>query len=262
MNDLASRVLAVPREYQALGNERFQADGATFIRNRAAPESRNANHVTQVIASTSEEIDRLLVRVEQEFEDIPHRSFELDFTVASSVEARLVLDGYRWSEGLLLLVEGDLIGNPKPCDVRPVDDNAGWDAVHRMWDADRREEETRGRGAYSKEGARARMGVKRAKSPPVRCWLACVDGDPVAYCSSWSGVGGIGLVEDLLTHPDFRHQGLATALVHHCVGDCREQGAGPVLICAGANETPKQMYAAMGFKPVAVSREYWKEVKL
>ena len=106
------------------------------------------------------------------------------------------------------------------------------------------------------------MDVKRAKSPPVRCWLAYVDGDPVAYCSSWSGVGGIGLVEDVLTHPDFRHQGLATALIHHCVADCREQGAGPVVIWADAAETPKQMYAAMGFSPVAVNRRYWKEAKL
>jgi predicted GNAT family acetyltransferase len=69
----------------------------------------------------------------------------------------------------------------------------------------------------------------------------------------------MGQVEDLFTHPDFRHRGLATALIHHCVADARQQGAGPVMLVADAHDTPKDMYAAMGFRPVAAKREYWKD---
>ena len=237
MTDLARRVLAVDQAYLALGNERFQAEGATFIRNRAAPEMRDANHVSQVTASTPEEVDRLLARAEQEFASLPHRCFHLGFATPL-LEARLVLEGYRWSEGIFLLLEGDLVGTPNPCDVRLVAGDDEWGACARLWEMDWREDEARtGRRSWSKEGARARMRLKRAKSPPVHCWLAYVDGGPVAYCSSWVGVDGFGLVEDLFTHPDFRHRGLATALVHRCVADCREGGAGPVVIGADAADT-------------------------
>jgi predicted GNAT family acetyltransferase len=71
-------------------------------------------------------------------------------------------------------------------------------------------------------------------------------------------VNGIGQVEDLFTHPDFRHRGIATALIAHCVADARARGAGPVLITADPLDTPKQMYAAMGFRPFSVTRNYFK----
>ena len=35
---------------------------------------------------------------------------------------------------------------------------------------------------------------------------------------------------------------------------------GPVVIVCDPEGTPKQMYAAMGFRPVAMKRSYWKIV--
>ena len=67
-------------------------------------------------------------------------------------------------------------------------------------------------------------------------------------------------MEELYTQPEFRHRGLATALIHHCVADCRSHGAGSVVIVCAPGDTPKQMYAAMGFQPVAVKRNYWKKI--
>ena len=71
---------------------------------------------------------------------------------------------------------------------------------------------------------------------------------------------GVGAVEDLFTHPDFRHRGLATALIHHCVAEVRSEGAGPIVISADTTDTPKRMYAALGFRPVAVKRDYLKRL--
>ncbi len=96
------------------------------------------------------------------------------------------------------------------------------------------------------------------KSPPVRYWLAYVDGEPRGYFNSWAGIDGVGQVESLFVQAEYRHRGLATALIHHCVADARAHGAGPVVIVADASDTPKRMYAAMGFRPVAVKREYLK----
>lgn len=260
-SDASRKALAVNQALLALGNERFEADGAIFIRNRSLPEIRDANHVAHVTASSPDEIDRLLARVEREFAGLPHRRFDLDFTTPPAFEARLAFDGYGCHDLLVMLLDGEPAGDAHTCDIRPVTDAAAWEIYAALHDVDWREYAQRigdPEGAWT---ARAMAASRRAKSPPASYWLAYVDGEPRAYCSSWGGIDGVGQVEDLFTHPDFRHRGLATALIHRCVADCRKHGAGGVVIVAGPTDTPKQMYAAMGFRPVAIKREYWKNVE-
>lgn len=67
-------------------------------------------------------------------------------------------------------------------------------------------------------------------------------------------------MEDLFTLPEYRHRGLATALMHRCVRDCRERGARSVIIACDPTDTPKQMYRAMGFGPVAIQTHYLKRL--
>jgi GNAT superfamily N-acetyltransferase len=257
----ARTALAVNEAFHALGNQRFEADGAIFIRNREIPAIWDANHVMQVTASTPEAIERLLERVEREYAGFRHRRFDLDFTTPPEFEARLALEGYQRSDALVMLLEGDLVGSAKPHDIRLVTDEADWQAHVALHDLDWREYSERIPGSFDEETARQMMLSRRSKSPPAQLWLACVDGEPRAYCSSWVGPGGMGLVEDVFTHPEFRHRGLATALIHHCVGEVRREGAGGVVIVADVTDTPKQMYAATGFRPVAVKREYRKDVE-
>lgn len=259
MIDLVRGALAVNRARFALGNECFEADGATFIRNRAIP-VRDANFVTHVTAATPGEISRLLARVEREYAGFPHRSFDVDSTMPPALEALLILDGYqRGGENLVMLLEGDLIGNPKPCEIRPIAGEASWDNYAALRLIDWHEYQARVGNTESDHIAQELTRMQRAKVPPVRYWFAYVDGEPRSYCSSWVA-NGFGQVEDLFTYPDFRHRGLATALIHHCVADCRAQGAGPVMLLCDATDTPKHMYAAMGFRPIAVKRGYWKNV--
>lgn len=142
---LIRQALDVNAANLALGHEVFFAAGAQFVRNRAYPAIRDANHVTDVSASTPVEIDRLMARVDEEFEGA-HRMFHVDFRTPPSFEARLRFDGYQRSETLVL--------------------------------------------------------------------------------------------------------------VHQCVADARSRGAGPVVIATDPADTPKHMYAAMGWEPVAVKREY------
>jgi hypothetical protein len=49
---------------------------------------------------------------------------------------------------------------------------------------------------------------------------------------------------------------VATALIDRAVSGCRAAGAGPVLITADVDDTPKQMYVALGFRPVGVAQKY------
>jgi hypothetical protein len=48
--------------------------------------------------------------------------------------------------------------------------------------------------------------------------------------------------------------------MHRCVRDCRERGARSVAIACDPADTPKQMYRAMGFVPVAIAGHYLKRL--
>lgn len=111
------------------------------------------------------------------------------------------------------------------------------------------------------EVARRMWQAKRLKQPPVQYWLAYDGKRAVAYLNSWEGIGGVGQVEDLFTHPDYRKRGIATALIHHSVADCRAKGAGPIVIAADPTDTPKNIYARMGFRPVVWLSKYLKRLE-
>ncbi len=242
-SNLARAALTVDEAWLALGSETFIADGATFVRNRSAPAARGANHVAHVTVSAPDDIDRLCARVQREFAGYPYRTFNVDFTTPPQFEARLVLEGYQTEPALLMVLEGDLRGGAKPHDVRPIVDEKGWRALVNLQTED-------------DQNSMVVARVLRSKCPPVRYWLAHVDGEAAGYLSSWSGLDGVGLVENLYVAARFRHRGVATALVHRCVAGARERGAGPVVIDCDPVETPKHMYAAMGFRPIALKRSY------
>lgn len=256
--DLARRALAVNQANLALGHETFAADGATFVRDRAFPRVYDANHVAHVTAGTPDEIERLLARADTEFAHCAHRRYHVDFTTPPEFEARLRLADYEHTDSLVMLLEGELRGTPNRCDIRPVDSDAAWDAFLALNKHDWNEHAVR-TGASGDEAVGLNLAATRArKSPPVRYWLGYADGEPRGHFSAWEGIDGVGQVENLFVQAEYRHRGLATALIHHCVADARAHGAGPVVIVADASDTPKQMYAAMGFRPVAIKREYLK----
>ncbi len=255
-----SAVLDVITGRHALGNERFDADGGTVIRNRSLPLGGDANHVADITAATALEIDRMLERADREFEGILYRRFDVTPISPPAVEARLALEGYSRLEFVVSLLEDQLKGvAPASPDIRLVESDADWEALLRLSLSDGQEsQEKEGASSWTPEFSRQHVQGGREKSGQLHYWLAYADGVPVAHCSSWGGIGGVGMVEDLFTLSDYRHRGIATALIHHCVSDCREHDAEAIVILAEFRNTSKDMYAAMGFSPQAVVRSYRK----
>jgi GNAT superfamily N-acetyltransferase len=138
-----------------------------------------------------------------------------------------------------------------------VERDADWDTVTELCWQDHQEEVKKGfHGPWPRSITEQLVACKRWKAPAVRFFLARVDGVDCGFFSGFPGENGVGMVEDLYTRDDFRGRGVATALISACVADARARGAGPVLIGARPDDTPKQMYARLGFRPLCVRRAY------
>jgi ribosomal protein S18 acetylase RimI-like enzyme len=259
MNDeRAGQAADVNESWLALGNEVIELPGGRAVRNATLPARRDANHVQGVRAGTEAEIDELLRAADGVFAGGPHRAFYLDFRTPPAFEARLQLEGYERQDALIMLLEGELRQAAKPQEIRLCESDVDWAAYEELHEMDWLASNERPGTPNASWNPRVGFLSDRMKSPPVRSWLAYSEGTPAAYFSSWEGPHGVGQVENLFTHPAYRHGGLATALLHHCVADARAHGAGPVVILCDPNDTPKEMYAALGFRPVAVKRAYWR----
>jgi len=258
--DLIHRALDVNDANLALGNESFDEVGASFVRNRAAPDIYDANHLTNIRVGSLDEVESLFALAEKEFAGFKHRRFDIDHRTHPAVVARLRIEDYERGEGLVMLLEGELNGPPSEHDIRPVVSDEDWADFAKLKIEDWLEYRKKQGRPAEPEVARAMVRVDRGKCPPVQYYLARVDGKPAAYFNSWSGIGGIGQVEDLFTLPEYRNRGLAAALIHRCVADCREKGARQVIIVADPSDTPKQIYARMGFRPVALNAHYFKRL--
>jgi GNAT superfamily N-acetyltransferase len=257
-------VVATLLGYFELGNEVLPEDGVRWVRNPACAEIYDANHGTAVRVGTPDAVDAVLRRADELFAANHHRTFKVDPRTPTAFEARLLLDGYAGETEVQLLLTGDLRADrPPPVAIRPVEGPADWASLARLTRRDHEEEAAKGgRPPHPPSVTTAMVATKRAKAPALRFFLATVDGEDCAFFSSWPGpegaTGRVGKVEDLFTAPEHRHKGVATALIAHAVADARARGADAVLIGADPGDTPKDMYAAMGFASVCAFRSYTK----
>jgi GNAT superfamily N-acetyltransferase len=256
---LLARACETLAGYLALGNETIASDRARFVRNRAASSIYDANHGTRVRAESEREIEAVLSAAEELFAGFGHRRFDCDPFTRAAFEARLVLEGYREEATLQLILEGSLRASPPRVEIRLARGDADWRILRRLIRLDHQETaEREQRPVYAESVSRQMTEVKRAKCPPLRFWIAQVGEVDAGFLSSWPGENGVGLVEDLFTVRELRRRGIAAALMVRAVEDARERGADLVLIGARPADSPRHIYASMGFRPLCVTRSYLK----
>ena len=266
--DLLRLVCETNFAYLAQGNDRFEAHGASFIVNTRTPRRYDSNGVGLIRTASPAALESLLARAESEFAANSHRAWGVDGLTPAHVPARLALElGYRTNDALVHVLEGELHVTARPgrvsaseIEIREVISEDDWRAYRELDAMWWQETGTSELGPYGPSLHDEFMVCRRLKAPQTRTWFACLDGVPRAFFCSWPGENGVGMVEDLYCHPEYRHRGLATTLIAHAVADCRDRGAGPVLINSDPNDTPKRMYAALGFRPLFVHRGYVKRL--
>lgn len=252
--DVLLRMCDTIQGYLELGNETFEAAGGRFVRNRACPQRYDANHVARITCETANEIDSLLARMDVEFAGQRHRVLKTDVFTAPEVAARLSAASFGLETVVQMLLEGDLLASPREFDIRPALTDDDWAAYAVLQTLNWAEHGNETSGTVLEDFTTS----KRAKTPAVSYWLAYADDAPRAFFSAWAGENGVGIVEDLFTQKEYRHRGIATALIAHCVAAARADGAQTVIIGADAADTPKTMYAAMGFRPMMFTQSYLK----
>lgn len=180
----------------------------------------------------------------------------LDTDTPAWVEAELVARDWRVEANLqLVLPAGAQIAPVGPeVSIRPARDD-DWEELHTLFRADHEEEDRKaGREPRALHRTEQVVEARRALAMPVQYFLAEVDGI-AGFVASWPGDGsGIGLVEDVFVRQDHRRQGLATALIGRAVEWAREGGGRSVVIGAEPHDTPKHLYARLGFVPTAMLR--------
>jgi GNAT superfamily N-acetyltransferase len=258
MTDRLRRLaIQVNWENLALGHRKQRVGGATFVRNTDLPFIYDANFMFDITASDPQEIDQLLALAAREYAYAPRLSFRVDAFTPSSFEARLAFDGYDSSDAILLVLDGALRSSRnRGVQILPIDQE-GWRGYEELKRLDWREHAAhRSENPGDLTVPRGLASAARLKSPPVQYLVALENGRAVGYCSAWSGFEGVGQVEDLFVHPEYRHRGIGTALLHSCVDAARAQGAGPIIIVVDRTNRAKNMYVALGWRPLSLCRLY------
>ena len=175
-DSLAARVDRAIDEFPFYaGGERFESQGAVFVRNRSIPDKYYANHVEQVTASTPEEIARLSARIEVEFEGYRHRCFYVDRDTPTEFEAWLVMEGYQRTDSLVMVLTEELRGTPRPYEIGLVETDADWQALYVLIVLADREFDSsapQAGNASASDVRDQRVAALQSVSPPVRYWLA------------------------------------------------------------------------------------------
>lgn len=254
---LVQQAFSTFADFLAVGNERIVLPGGTALRNRALPRIRDANHVTLVHAAGAEDTKALVDAAEATYAGLPNSCFYVHSGEAVEVEAELLMRGYRFATFMSMLLEGELVCSPPDRELRRIETAADWAEYERLVAQNWREGLERTGHQYDPTIVAEVMTQAHLKADGgVRYWLAGIDGTACGFLQTYHDGAGMGIVEDVYTDPAYRHQGLASALMRASVDDLRADGAALVLLAVDPSDSPRHMYAAMGFRPLSVWRPF------
>ena len=241
---------------ESLGSASRQARHCRLVSDPGHPEIWAANHAASVRASTAGDIAETLDDIEAAFAQSPYRVVDTDAFTPPEFLAHLALEDWQEQPAAILMA---LRGQPSPVgpaglDIRVVESDADAAELSRLHVLDAAE------SSHSAEIAEGLHQMMRTKAAAGRIFLVRVGGQARAYALAVPAPGGFGFIDDVFTDPAFRRRGLASALVVHCARHLSGEGCETAFLTARVSDSPKRIYARLGFEPEMLVRRWVKTI--
>jgi GNAT superfamily N-acetyltransferase len=254
-----SDVLATAQRFWSLGGERLDVGDAVLVRHQEALTNPLGTFATALRSTTSRAVAATLARCD-DLVDGGCRRVLIDPDTPAAVEAHLAAEDWRLEPQLQLVLPATAGPGSTNLNPRPVRDDADWQRLTELFRLDHLEEDAKaGRRPRPATETLAAVALRRALTPQAEYFTVERTGIPLAFFGVWVD-DRIGLIEDVFVRSDARLQGLASDMLRFAVGHVRAAGAGPVTIAAEVRDTPKHLYARLGFQPVAVTRSWLRDL--
>lgn len=247
----ATRVAAARRWFRQQGYTAVEADGVSVMVTPAHPLTWEANWAHAGPSATADALFAALSR----HHPIGWQVVGVDALTPPAIEAALALADFRAELTLIEMATDTVVSVSAMPSLRlePVGE-AQWSRFARLVDIDQREGKRT--GEHDERVAAGLLDGMRRRRGLCDYWLLVEDGEDAGYGMTAACPGGLGLIENLFTLPDRRGRGLMSSFIATAVARLRVAGCDAVFLDAHAHDTPKQLYARLGFVPVAVTRTW------
>ncbi|MEG3180838.1 GNAT family N-acetyltransferase [Sphingomonas sp. LT1P40] len=258
--ELADRIAEAYRWHHALGNSTIDAGFCRIVANPAIPRIWDANHADGVIIDTAAGFTDLLAVMDRELAHCPDRMVHTDHRSPPALLAMLALADFREQLTIIqMALTGPVRGDHRALHLHPVVTDANWTMLADLVATDYAEGARSGGVSHGRDISDALVAGYRAKGAAYRFHLVIEDDEPVAYGASVVCPDGIGMIEDLYTHPEHRRRGIASALIAEYSTRLVAVGCDTIFLGAITSEPAKHLYHRLGFQPVALARAWLRE---
>ena len=259
--DLARTIAEAYRWQRRLGNTVIAARHCHIVSDPAHPNVWDSNHADDVTAETDDEIDAVFAAMEQHLGHTRWRVIHTDCFTPDPFLARLALDDFQERHVTIQMVlQRELADRGAPIQLRPVANDADWDALLQLVHADHAEGRRTNDFNMSPDISAGMVAGYRAKSSAFHFHLAMQKGVAVAYGAHAAAPNGAGMIEDLFTLQSARRRGVATAMIAALTDRLRAACCHTIFLGALAAEQPKHHYARLGFRAAMLARAWVREL--
>jgi GNAT superfamily N-acetyltransferase len=250
------RAILAAQRFWTLGSDSHDLGAATLMAHSGAPSHPLGTFLQNLRPRDPDKLDAVLEAAAKILR-CPCPRIVLDTAAPHWVCALLVERDWRIEHQLQLVLPAELrLPAARDGHVRPLTDiDDDWAALRRLFRQDHIEEDEKAGRPVRPESATddaitLRRGLVQEKA---QYFVAEENGRLTGFVCSWPGDDGMGVIEDVFVHPDGRSRGLATSLITSAVRHARRDGPRPLVIGSDPDDTPKHLYARLGFVPTAVT---------
>jgi ribosomal protein S18 acetylase RimI-like enzyme len=249
--DLAGRIRAFERELERRCAARTEPTtfGTAYL-NQEFPIRYDSNYLRVERTLDGVDADALAADADRVLGElgIEHRRIY----AGDDVQGRRLAAGFRelgWTAERLLVMAQTREPESRPeVDVRETD----FDGARRLIEEAFRRRVDVPAGEAGDEVTDQVTGFRRVleRVAGARFFVADADGRPASVCERYA-IGSVAQVESVNTLEEFRGRGLGSAVVLAAARSARERGCDLVFLVADHADWPKNLYARLGFDPVA-----------